>query len=92
MTVGWFPSAVYLLCFLTSAGCAWLLLRSYLKARSGMLFWSAGCFVLLAINNLIVILDIMVIDKVDLMPWRLAASLAGVSLLLFGFIWRGDEA
>ncbi len=92
MTEGWFPGAVYLLCLLTSAGCAWLLLRSYLRGRSSMLFWSAACFVLLAINNLIVILDILVIQGTDLMPWRLAASLAGVSLLLFGFIWRGDEA
>jgi hypothetical protein len=92
MIEGWFPGAVYLLCFLTSAGCAWLLLRSYLKARRGLLFWSAACFVLLALNNLIVLLDMLVIQSVDLMAWRLAASLAGVSLLLFGFIWRGDEA
>ncbi len=92
MTQSWFPGAVYLLCFLTSVGCAWLLLRSYLQARSGMLFWSAACFVLLAINNLIVLLDMLVIQSVDLMAWRLAASLGGVSLLLFGFIWRGDEA
>jgi hypothetical protein len=92
VTEDWFPGAVYLLCFLTSAGCAWLLLRSYLKARSGLLFWSAACFVLLALNNLIVLLDMLVIQSVDLMAWRLAASLGGVSLLLFGFIWRGDEA
>lgn len=92
MTEGWFPSAVYLLCFLTSAGCAWLLLRSYLKSRTGLLFWSAACFVLLALNNLIMLLDMLVIHDVDLMAWRAAASLGGVSLLLFGFIWRGDEA
>lgn len=92
MTEGWFPGAVYLLCFLTSAGCAGLLLRSYLHSRSGMLFWSAACFVLLAINNLVVLVDLMVIPSVDFMALRLAASLGGVSLLLFGFIWRGDEA
>lgn len=89
---GWFPGAVYILCFLTSTLCAWLLLRSYLSGRTSMLFWSAACFVLLAVNNLLVILDMLVIQSADLMPWRLAASLAAVSLLLFGFIFRSDEA
>ncbi|WP_254447582.1 DUF5985 family protein [Sphingomonas sp. ID1715] len=92
MTGGWVPSAVYLLCFITSAACAGLLLRSYLNARSSLLFWSAGCFSLLALNNLLVILDMLVITSRDLMPWRLAASLAAASFLLFGFIWRGDDA
>ena len=92
MIEGWFPTGVYLLCFLTSAACAWLLMRSYVRSGSGMLFWSAACFLLLAVNNGIVILDMLVIESLSLMPWRLAASLAAVSLLLFGFIWRGDEA
>lgn len=88
----WFPSAVYLLCFFTSAGCAWLLMRSYLKARGHLLFWSALCFALLALNNLIVILDLLVFDDIDLSILRLLASLAAIGVLLFGFVWRGDEA
>lgn len=88
----WFPSAVYLLCFLTSAACAWLLMRSYFRVRGQMLFWSALCFVLLAINNLIVILDMLVVRDIDLGIHRLVASLAAISLLVFGFVWRGDEA
>jgi hypothetical protein len=89
----WFPGAVYLLCFVTSAICAWLLMRSYLQSRGNMLFWSALCFVVLALNNLIVILDLMVVPvEVDLGVYRLTASLLAVGLLLFGFIWRGDEA
>ena len=88
----WFPTAVYLLCFITSATCAWLLMRSYLRTRSGMLFWSAFCFVLLAFNNLIVILDMLVVRDLDLSLYRLAASLAAICTLIFGFVWRGDEA
>jgi hypothetical protein len=89
----WFPGAVYLLCFITSAACAWLLMRSYLKVRSNMLFWSALCFGLLALNNLIVIIDLMVVPPdIDLGVYRLMASLLAIGLLLFGFIWRGDEA
>jgi hypothetical protein len=56
-----------------------------------MLFWSALCFGLLALNNLIVIFDLMIVP-VDLGLYRLAASLLAVCVLLFGFIWRGDEA
>jgi hypothetical protein len=88
----WFPTAVYLLCFLTSATCAWLLMRSYVRTRSQMLFWSGLCFILLALNNLIVILDLLVVQGVDLGLYRLAASLAAICLLIFGFVWRGDEA
>ena len=88
----WFPGTVYLLCFLTSAACAWLLMRSFLRTRGQMLFWSALCFVLLALNNLIVILDMLVVRSSDLSLFRLAASLLAVSVLLYGFIWRGDEA
>lgn len=88
----WFPTIVYLLCFLTSAICAGLLMRSYVRVRGGMLFWSALCFALLALNNLIVVVDMLLIPAIDLSLWRLAASAMAVSLLLFGFIWRGDEA
>jgi hypothetical protein len=87
----WLPSAVFILCFITSAICAWLLMRSYLQVRSQMLFWSAACFVLLALNNLIIILDLFVVRGMDLGVARLAASLAAISVLIFGFIWRGDE-
>jgi hypothetical protein len=88
----WFAGAVYLLCFLTSASCAWLLLRGWFAARGQLLLWSALCFLLLALNNLLVIVDLMVVPGIDLSLWRLVATLAGVSVLLFGFIWRGDEA
>jgi Family of unknown function (DUF5985) len=88
----WLPGAVYLLCFFTSAACAWLLFRGYLRARSAMLLWSALCFALLALNNLVVILDVLVVRGTDLSTYRLVTSLLAVSILLFGFIWSGDEA
>lgn len=82
-----FPTAVYLLCFLTSAACAWLLARSYWRTGARMLLWSALCFALLAGNNLIVILDLLVLPNWDLRLARLALSLGAVAVLLFGFIW-----
>ena len=84
-------AAVYLLCFLASAGCAALLVRSYLQSGGRLLLWSAGCFVFLALNNALVVLDLMVIESADLLPLRRLASLAAVGVLLFGFIWETEE-
>ena len=85
------PTLVYLLCFLTSLICAALLGRSYARTRTRMLLWSALCFSLLALANLFVVLDMLVFHDVDLRMFRLGLSLAGVSLLLFGFIWDQED-
>jgi hypothetical protein len=87
-----FPSIVYLLCFLTSATCAALLLRGYARSGGGLLFWSGLCFALLAVNNFVVVADLLIFPGLDLNLVRLGASLAAVCVLLFGFISRGDEA
>lgn len=87
-----FQAAVYSLCFVTCALCAFLLVRAYLASRARLLFWSALCFILLAANALLVILDILVFPAVDFGLWRPILSLAAVSVLLFGFIWDlGEE-
>ena len=82
-----FPALVYLLCFLTSAVCALLLARSYSRQGFRFLLWSALCFGFLAANNLLVVIDLLIVPEVDLSLVRNGFSLAGVSLLLFGFIW-----
>jgi hypothetical protein len=86
-----FPSLVYLLCFLTSAACATLLVRHYRVSRSPVLLWSAACFVSLAVANLLVVLDMLVLPHVDLRPARLWLTFLAVVVLLFGFIWEVDE-
>ena len=86
-----FPTLVYTLCFATSTLCAYLLGRSFHRARSRLLFWSAVCFALLAVVNFIVVLDMLVYPDVDFRPVRLWLSLIGVSVLLFGFIWDEDS-
>lgn len=82
-----FPAAVYTLCFVTSSLCAFLLVRSYLATRARLLFWSAICFVFLAANSLLVILDILVFPDIDFGLWRPGLILAAVAILLFGFVW-----
>lgn len=86
-----FPAAVYILCFLTSSGCAWLLGRSYLRTRTRLLLWSSLCFLLLAANNLVLVLDLLVFTDVNMRIARLLLSLSAVSVLLFGFIWDRQE-
>ena len=86
-----FPGAVYILCFLTSAACAWLLGRSYLLSRTPLLLWSSVCFVFLAFNNLVLVLDLIVLPTLDLKLLRLLLALAASCSLLFGFICKIEE-
>lgn len=86
-----FQAAVYLLCLATSGTCALLLVRHYQSSRTRLLLWTAACFVLLAINNLLVVIDVLVLPpSIDLVPLRLLASLCAIAVLLFGFIWDAD--
>ncbi|MFA6117558.1 MAG: DUF5985 family protein [Sphingomonas sp.] len=86
-----FPTAVYSLCFATSGACAFLLARRYLQTGIRVLLWSAICFVLLAGNNFMVILDLLVLPDINLGVIRLAFSAAGLGVLLFGFVWDLKE-
>jgi len=85
-----FALAVYLLCVATSALCAVLLGRSYLRTGTKLLMWSAYCFALLAANNLVVVVDLAVLPSVDLRLVRHSLSLAAVVVLLIGFIWSRE--
>ena len=82
------PTIVYSLCLATSALCATLLVRAYLTTRSRLLLWSAVCFVLLAVNNLLVVVDMVMLPQMDLTVARQGAALAAVLVLLYGFVWE----
>lgn len=86
-----FPAAVYILCFLTSLACGLLLLRNFQRTAARLLMWSALCFLLLAANNLVVIVDLIVLPNLDLRLLRIGFSLAAVSVLLFGFVWDLED-
>jgi predicted transcriptional regulator len=80
---------VYVLCALTSGACMVLLAAQYRRKRSRLLFWSALCFVGLAVNNLLLFLDLVIFPtEIDLQLLRLVASAAALGVLLFGFIWE----
>ena len=86
----YFAPAVYLLCFVAASLCAVMLGRSFHRTRNGLLFWSTLCFSMLALNNLVLVLDLVVLPQVDLAIPRALISLAAISTLLFGFIWNGE--
>src|SRR5688572_22592211 len=50
--------AIYLLCALTSLGAAFLLLRYFRRRRTRLLLWSAVSFAGLALNNVLVYVDL----------------------------------
>ena len=86
-----FAAIVYLLCFATSAACAWLLLAGWRRSRARLLLWSGLCFLLLAANNLLVVFDLLVLPDLDMRVERLLLALAALAVLLFGFIWDLKE-
>lgn len=85
-----FELVVYLLCTLTSALCAWLLMASYRRNRQALLLWSSLCFCLLSLNSLLVFVGMVVLPSFDLTFLRSATSLVAVSVLLYGFVWEID--
>ena len=87
----YFPAIVYILCFLTSGACAWLLGRSYRSTRTPLLLWSSVCFGFLAANNLILVIDLLLIPGLDLRLARLLLALAAVVSLIWGFVWQLEE-
>ena len=78
---------VYALCALTSTACAFLLLRGYRRSGFRLLLWSGLCFGGLALNNVLLFVDKRVIPEMDLSVWRTLPALAGIALLLYGFVW-----
>jgi hypothetical protein len=84
------PTLVYTLCFLTSAVCAVLLLGSYLKTQTRLLLWSAISFICLAINNFLVLSDLILFTDINLLPMRYIAAFAAVCCLIYGFIWETE--
>jgi hypothetical protein len=82
---------VYSLCAILSIACAALLIRGYRRARTRLLMWSALCFVGLAINNILLFVDkVMLPTTIDLSILRTASALVALLVLLIGLVWDTD--
>jgi len=73
---------------LTSVFCAFLLIRSYRRQKTPLLLWCSLCFVGLALNNIILFVDLFVVPEIDLEIWRSVTALAALALMLIGLIWE----
>jgi hypothetical protein len=82
------PELVYALCALTSIVCAVLLFRGHRSSRTILLFWSSLCFAGLALNNLLLLVDLILAPDIDLSLWRSAVALGAMTVLLFGLVWE----
>ena len=81
------PEVVYSLCFVMSALCALLLVRSYRASRSRLLMWSSLCFVGLALNNLVLVIDlVLTAEAVDLSLIRQGVALVALILLVIDLV------
>ena len=87
---------VYILCALTSLACAVMLWRGFAQSRARFLMWSSLCFAALAINNILLFVDKLVLPDVDSFAgisfpiWRSVAALIGLALLIYGLIWDAE--
>jgi hydrogenase/urease accessory protein HupE len=79
---------IYILCALASLFCAVLLWRSYRRSRTRLLMWSTLCFVGLAVNNVLLVIDLMLVPDVDVALVRSGVALVSLLLLLIGLTWE----
>lgn len=79
---------VYVLGALTTLVCAVLLLQAYKRVNRRLLLWSGLCFTGLAISNVLVFVDLVLMVEYDLYIWRLITAAVAMALLLYGLVWE----
>jgi hypothetical protein len=83
--------AIYLLCAATSLLAAGMLLRQYRRRRSTLLLWSVVAFAGLAVSNVLVYVDLVLLPTAtDLALIRSGVSAAAMLALVYGLIWEAN--
>lgn len=80
--------AVYILCAMTALACAVLLLRGYRNSGTPLLLWCGVFFLAMALENVILFVDLIIVPTIDLSDFRRSVALIGVILLLYGLIFK----
>jgi hypothetical protein len=78
---------VYLLCGFASFVCTYLLVISFRRSGSRLVFWSALCFGCLAINNVLLVADFILFPDMDLVVVRVVPLLVSATVMVYGLIW-----
>lgn len=81
-------TVVYFLCAATSIACAALLIRSWRRTRVRLLMWCALGFTGLAINNILLFTDRVLVPERDLSILRDVSGFTAIMILLAGLIWE----
>lgn len=76
---------------LTALTCALMLLHRYRSTKSSLLLWGGLCFLALAGENLIVVIDRSQGPAVNLQLWRALTGFIGFAILLFGLIGAAGQ-
>ena len=79
---------IYALCAFTSVACAILLFRGYAASGARLLLWAGLCFTGLALNNVLLFVDLGLAPELDLSVWRSLPTLLGLALLTYGLVWE----
>ena len=85
-----FAEVTYLLCAVTAVACTFLLLRGFLRTRIRLLLWSGVCFVALAVENVLLYVDNIIVPDIDLSVPRASIALAGLLCLVLALALDGE--
>jgi hypothetical protein len=83
-------AVVYILCFLTSALCALLLIRAYFASKRRFLLMCALSFVLITANNFMVFADLVLLPDGTLVGPRQFVLIIAIGVMIYGFMWELD--
>jgi hypothetical protein len=64
-----------------------LLFNGHRASRTRLLFWSCLCFIGLAVNNVLLFLDLVVVTT-DLSLLRTSVAVASMLALCLGLVWE----
>ncbi len=81
---------VYLLCAVTSALCAFLLMREYRRTGTRLLLWSSLAFFGFVLTNSLMYTDYVLAPQMDLSLLRAVLAFLSISVLAFGLVWDAD--
>jgi hypothetical protein len=88
--VGRMAEVVHAICGILSIACAVLLLRNYRRTGSRLLLWAGLSFTFLALNNVFVFVDLILLADVELggRVVRNGLNSCAGGVMLFGLIWE----
>ena len=78
---------VYLMCTVTSAACAVLLLREYRRTASRVLLWCGLAFVGFTVSNALVFADVVLLPGWNLATVRAMVNWIATTALVVALVW-----